>query len=107
MAAQLTIGKLAVASGVHCETIRYYQRRGNNQPQYVYVAAAGGSGAAQNMAGGNAVLDLRSMPAVVFTVVRLPVARSLLEKAQRWDLWDLPILWTIQSESGAASSSRK
>jgi mercuric reductase len=38
-----------------------------NQPQYVYVAAAGGSRAAQNMTGGDAVLDLRSMPAVVFT----------------------------------------
>jgi mercuric reductase len=38
-----------------------------DQPQYVYVAAAAGSRAAQNMTGGTAVLDLRSMPAVVFT----------------------------------------
>ena len=28
MAAELTIGKLAVAAGVNIETIRYYQRRG-------------------------------------------------------------------------------
>lgn len=38
-----------------------------DQPQFVYVAAAGGSRAAKNMMGGNATLDLRSMPAVVFT----------------------------------------
>ncbi len=38
-----------------------------DQPQFVYVAAAGGSRAAQNMTGGEATLDLRSMPAVVFT----------------------------------------
>lgn len=36
-------------------------------PQFVYVAAAGGSRAAQNMTGGDATLDLRSMPTVVFT----------------------------------------
>lgn len=38
-----------------------------NQPQFVYVAAAGGSRAAINMTGGDAVLDLSAMPAVVFT----------------------------------------
>lgn len=38
-----------------------------NQPQFVYVAAAAGSRAAQNMTGGEATLDLRSMPTVVFT----------------------------------------
>jgi mercuric reductase len=38
-----------------------------DQPQFVYVAAAGGSRAAQNMTGGEATLDLRSMPTVVFT----------------------------------------
>ena len=38
-----------------------------DRPQFVYVAAAGGSRAATNMTGGNATLDLRSMPAVVFT----------------------------------------
>jgi len=35
--------------------------------KFVYVAAAGGSRAAANMTGGDATLDLRSMPAVVFT----------------------------------------
>ena len=38
-----------------------------DQPQFVYVAAAGGSRAARNMTGDNVTLDLRSMPAVVFT----------------------------------------
>ena len=38
-----------------------------DQPQFVYVAAAGGARAARNMTGGDVALDLRSMPAVVFT----------------------------------------
>lgn len=38
-----------------------------NQPQYVYVAAAARTRAARNMMGGDAVLDLTAMPAVVFT----------------------------------------
>ncbi len=38
-----------------------------NQPQLVYVAAAAGTRAAFNMTGGEAALDLRAMPAVVFT----------------------------------------
>ena len=36
-------------------------------PQYVYVAAAAGTRAAINMTGGDATLDLSSMPAVIFT----------------------------------------
>ena len=38
-----------------------------DQPQFVYVAAAGGTKAAINMTGGDATLDLTTMPAVVFT----------------------------------------
>lgn len=38
-----------------------------DQPQFVYVAAAAGSRAAQNMIGSDATLDLRSMPTVIFT----------------------------------------
>lgn len=38
-----------------------------SQPQFVYVAAAAGTRAAINMLGGNAALDLSTMPAVVFT----------------------------------------
>lgn len=36
-------------------------------PQFVYVAAAAGTRAAINMTGGDAVLDLKAMPAVIFT----------------------------------------
>jgi mercuric reductase len=38
-----------------------------NMPQFVYVAAAAGTRAAINMAGGDAELDLTTMPAVAFT----------------------------------------
>jgi mercuric reductase len=38
-----------------------------DQPQFVYVAAAAGTRAAINMTGGEASLDLSTMPAVVFT----------------------------------------
>ncbi len=38
-----------------------------DQPQFVHVAAAAGTRAAINMTGGNVVLDLTAMPAVVFT----------------------------------------
>lgn len=38
-----------------------------DQPQFVYVAAAAGTRAAINMTGGNAALDLATMPVVVFT----------------------------------------
>ena len=38
-----------------------------NSPEYVYVAAAGGTRAAINMTGGDAQLDLSVLPAVVFT----------------------------------------
>jgi len=38
-----------------------------DQPQFVYVAAAAGTRAAVNMTGGDAALDLTTMPAVVFT----------------------------------------
>ncbi len=39
----------------------------STMPQYVYVAAAAGSRAGINITGGNAELDLASMPAVIFT----------------------------------------
>lgn len=38
-----------------------------DRPQFVYVAAAAGTRAAINMMGGEAILDLATMPAVVFT----------------------------------------
>lgn len=55
-----------------------------DQPQFVYVAAAGGTRAAINMFGGNATLDLRAMPAVVFTEPQ--VATVGLSEAQARDV---------------------
>jgi len=49
-------------------------------PQFVYVAAAGGSRAGLNMTGGDAKLDLSRMPAVIFT--DLQVATAGLSEAQ-------------------------
>ncbi len=53
-----------------------------NLPQYVYVAAAAGTRAAINMTGGEAHLDLRAMPAVVFTEPAVATA-GLSESAAR------------------------
>ncbi|NQZ06936.1 MAG: mercury(II) reductase [Algicola sp.] len=39
----------------------------STMPQFVYVAAAAGTRAAINMTGGDATLDLSTMPAVIFT----------------------------------------
>lgn len=39
----------------------------SNMPQFVYVAAAAGSRAGVNMTGGDAKLDLSTMPTVIFT----------------------------------------
>lgn len=39
----------------------------SSMPQFVYVAAAAGTRAAINMTGGEAMLDLSTMPAVIFT----------------------------------------
>ncbi|RMG33850.1 MAG: mercury(II) reductase [Gammaproteobacteria bacterium] len=51
-------------------------------PQYVYVAAAAGTRAAINMTGGEAHLDIRAMPAVVFTEPAVATA-GLSEGAAR------------------------
>lgn len=51
-----------------------------NQPQFVYVAAAAGSRAAENMLGGHAELDLGIVPAVLFTDPQ--VARVGLSEAE-------------------------
>ena len=53
-----------------------------NQPQFVYVAAAGGSRAAINMTGGDARLDLNAMPAVIFTEPQVATV-GLTEHAAR------------------------
>jgi len=53
-----------------------------DQPQFVYVAAAAGTRAAINMTGGAAELDLRAMPAVVFTDPQVATVGLSLAQAQ-------------------------
>ena len=54
-----------------------------NLPQFVYVAAAAGSLAAENMLGRQATLDLRSMPAVIFTDPQIATAGLSEAEANR------------------------
>ncbi|MBN8743559.1 MAG: mercury(II) reductase [Thiomonas arsenitoxydans] len=54
-----------------------------DQPQFVYVAAAGGTRAAINMTGGEATLDLSAMPAVVFTDPQVATVGLTEAQAQR------------------------
>ena len=53
-----------------------------DQPQFVYVAAAAGTRAAINMTGGAAELDLRVVPAVVFTDPQVATVGLSLAQAQ-------------------------
>lgn len=54
-----------------------------DQPQFVYVAAAAGTRAAVNMTGGQAMLDLTAMPAVVFTDPQIATVGYTEVEAQR------------------------
>lgn len=53
------------------------------QPQFVYVAAAAGARAGINMTGGDAALDLTSMPAVIFTDPQVATVGLTETEAQR------------------------
>ncbi len=57
-----------------------------DQPQFVYVAAAGGTRAAINMTGGDATLDLSAMPAVVFTDPQVATVGLTEAEAQRQNI---------------------
>ncbi len=54
-----------------------------DRPQFVYVAAAGGTRAAINMTGGEARLDLTAMPAVVFTDPQVATVGLSEQQAQQ------------------------
>ncbi len=54
-----------------------------NLPQFVYIAAAAGTRAAINMTGGEATLDLATMPAVVFTDPQVAWVGATEEEARR------------------------
>ncbi|MBI2751635.1 MAG: mercury(II) reductase [Burkholderiales bacterium] len=61
-------GAIVIDKGMHTSTSHIYAAGDcTDQPQFVYVAAAAGTRAAINMTGGDAVLNLTAMPAVVFT----------------------------------------
>ncbi len=61
-------GAIVIDEGMRTSTPNIYAAGDcTDQPQFVYVAAAAGTRAAVNMTGGNAALDLSTMPAVVFT----------------------------------------
>ncbi|HVC17991.1 MAG TPA: mercury(II) reductase [Rhodanobacter sp.] len=70
-AAGVTVGSegaIVIDRGMHTSAPHIYAAGDcTDQPQYVYVAAAAGMRAAVNMTGGDAALDLTTMPAVVFT----------------------------------------
>ncbi len=57
-----------------------------DQPQFVYVAAAAGTRAAINMMGGNAVLDLTSMPAVMFTEPQMATVGLTEDQAKQMNI---------------------
>ena len=57
-----------------------------DQPQYVYVAAAAGTRAGINMTGGDAALDLGSMPEVVFTDPQVATVGLTEAQAEAQDL---------------------
>ena len=61
-------GGIVIDPGMHTNVPSIYAAGDcTDQPQFVYVAAAAGTRAAINMTGGDAALDLSTMPAVVFT----------------------------------------
>ncbi len=61
-------GAIVIDKGMHTSNPNIYAAGDcTDQPQFVYVAAAAGTRAAINMTGGEAALDLTTMPAVVFT----------------------------------------
>lgn len=61
-------GAIAIDEGMRTSHPNIYAAGDcTDQPQFVYVAAAAGTRAAINMTGGDATLDLTTMPAVVFT----------------------------------------
>ncbi|MBI3492654.1 MAG: mercury(II) reductase [Acidobacteria bacterium] len=57
-----------------------------DRPQFVYVAASSGTRAAINMMGGDATLDLTTMPAVVFTDPQVATVGLSDAEAHRQDI---------------------
>ena len=63
-----TRGAIVIDDRLHTSAPNIYAAGDcTDRPQFVYVAASAGTRAAINMTGGDATLDLTTMPAVVFT----------------------------------------
>ncbi|ANJ67969.1 mercury(II) reductase [Halothiobacillus diazotrophicus] len=61
-------GRITIDAGMRTNVAHIFAAGDcTDKPQFVYVAAAGGTRAAINMTGGEATLDLTTMPAVVFS----------------------------------------
>lgn len=58
----------------------------SNMPQFVYVAASAGSRAGINMTGGEAKLDLSTMPAVIFTDPQVATVGLTEQQANAQDI---------------------
>ncbi|NNM57032.1 mercury(II) reductase [Acidocella sp.] len=86
-AADVTVnanGAIVIDQGMHTNAPHIYAAGDStDQPQFVYVAAAAGTRAAINMTGGDAVLDLSAMPAVVFTDPQVATVGYSEAEAQR------------------------
>ncbi len=68
-----------------------------DQPQFVYVAAAAGTRAAINMTGGNAVLDLTTMPAVMFTEPQMATVGLTEEQTKQKNIKTESRLLTLEN----------
>lgn len=76
-------GAIVIDSGMRTSTTDIYAAGDcTDQPQFVYVAAAAGTRAAINMTGGDATLDLRTLPAVVFTDPQVATVGLTVAEAQ-------------------------
>ncbi len=77
-------GAIAVDDHMRTSTRHIYAAGDcTTRPQFVYVAAAAGTRAAINMTGGDASLDLTTMPAVIFTDPQVATVGLTEEGARR------------------------
>jgi mercuric reductase len=76
-------GAIAIDSGMRTSAPHIFAAGDcTDQPEFVYVAAAAGTRAAVNMTGGNAALDLTTMPAVIFTDPQVATVGSSVAEAR-------------------------
>jgi len=69
----------------------------SNMPQFVYVAAAASSRAAINMTGGEANLDLTTMPAVIFTDPQVATVGLTEQQAEQQNISTISRVLTMDN----------